>query len=86
MGPLIVYFVTLFVFVFNILLVTRVLMSYFADMSNRLFSWLVGITEPLLDPVRRFLPKVPGADLAPLATFFLLEGVQWLVVHFVPGT
>ena len=86
LGPLIVYFVTLFVFVFNILLVTRVLMSYFADMSNRLFSFLVGITEPLLEPVRRVLPKVPGADLAPLATFFILEGIQWIVVHFVPGT
>ena len=85
-GPAVFYFVTLFVFVFNILLVTRVLMSYFADMSNRLFSFLVGITEPLLDPVRRFLPVIPGADLAPLATFFLLEGIQWLVVHFVPGT
>ena len=85
-GPVVVYFVTLFVFFFNILLVTRVLMSYFADMSNRLFSFLVGITEPLLDPVRRFLPAIPGADLAPLATFFLLEGIQWLVVHFVPGT
>lgn len=85
-GPAVVYFTTLFVFVFNVLLVARVLMSYFADMSNRLYAWLVGITEPLLDPVRRVLPQYQGVDLAPLATFFLLEGVQWVIVHFVPGT
>jgi YggT family protein len=85
-GSVIVYFVTLFVFFFNVLLVARVLMSYFADMTNRLFAFLVGMTEPLMAPVRSLLPQPPGVDFAPLATFLLLEGVQWIVVHFVPGS
>ena len=83
-GSAIVYFVTLFVFVFNVLLVTRVLMSYFADMKNRLFAFLVGITEPIMAPVRRAIPQPKGVDFAPLATFLLLEAIQWLVVHLIP--
>ena len=82
-GSAIVYFVTLFVFVFNVLLVARVLMSYFADMKNALFAFLVGITEPVMAPVRRALPQPQGVDFTPLATFLLLEGIQWLVVHFI---
>jgi YggT family protein len=85
-GAVVVYFVTLFVFVFNVLLVARVLMSYFADLSNRLFAFLVGITEPLLGPVRQLLPQPSGVDFAPLATFLLLEALQWVVVHYVPGS
>lgn len=85
-GSAIVYFVTLFVFIFNVLLVARVLMSYFADMKNSLFAFLVGITEPIMAPVRTLLPQPSGVDFAPLATFLLLELIQWLVVHFVPGT
>ena len=85
-GPAIVYFVTLFVFVFNVLLVARVLMSYFATMTNRLFAFLVGMTEPIMGPVRSLLPQPSGVDFAPLATFLLLEAIQWVVVHFVPGS
>jgi YggT family protein len=85
-GSAVVYFVTLFVFLFNVFLVARVLMSYFADMSNRLFAFLVGITEPIMSPVRQLLPQPSGVDFAPLATFLLLEAIQWLVVHFVPGS
>ena len=84
LGSTIVYFITLFVFVFNVLLVTRVVMSYFADTTNRLFAFLVNMTEPLLGPVRQVIPQPQGVDFAPLATFLMLEGIQWLVVHFIP--
>lgn len=71
-------FIDLFVFVFNIMLISRVLMSYIVQESNSLFQNLVNLTEPVLIPVRKFLPKSAGVDFAPLATFFLLQGVQIL--------
>jgi YggT family protein len=84
LGNIIVNFVTLFVFVFNVLLVARVLMSYFADGSNRLFALLVSLTEPVMAPVRRVIPQYQSADLTPLATFFLLQAIKFLVTSFVP--
>jgi YggT family protein len=76
-----VNFIDLFVFIFNALLVIRVVMSYFAKPEWRFWQFLVSITEPLLAPVRSVLPRVAGADFAPLVTFFLLEGIQALVQH-----
>jgi YggT family protein len=71
-------FVDLFVAIFNILLIVRVVMSYFVSPANGFFAWLVGCTEPVLAPVRKLLPNTPGIDLAPLVAFFLLQGLQYL--------
>jgi YggT family protein len=85
MIPLVISeFVDLFVSIFNILLITRVVMTYFAKPGNRFFSGLVNITEPLLAPVRRVLPKTPGVDFAPLATFLILQGLRY-IIHGVLG-
>lgn len=78
-------FIDLFVFVFNIMLVARVLLSYFANPEWRFWMGLVNLTEPVLSPVRRVLPQGYGVDFAPLATFFMLEGLQYLI-HSLTGT
>lgn len=79
-------FIDLFVFVFDILLVLRVLLSYFAKPEWRFWSGLVNLTEPVLAPVRKLLPgQSAGVDFAPLVTFFLLEGIQYLA-HSLTGT
>ena len=79
-----VTFVDLFVFVFDILIVMRVFMSYIVKPENRFFQVVAGLTEPLLDPVRQLLPK-NGIDFSPIVTFFLLEGIQ-VLVHHLTGT
>jgi YggT family protein len=77
-------FIDLFVTVFNILLIIRVISSYVVKPGNRFFAWIVGVTEPVLAPVRQLLPQTPGLDLAPLVTFFLLQGVQF-AAHKLAG-
>lgn len=72
-------FIDLFVFIFNVLLITRIIMSYFASPASRIYAHLINLTEPILLPVRRLLPNMAGLDLAPLVTFFLLQGLQALV-------
>ncbi|MDB5178101.1 MAG: hypothetical protein JWN01_44 [Patescibacteria group bacterium] len=83
-GLVVLTFVDLFVPVFNMLLIVRVVMSYFAGPENRFFAWLMSITEPVLAPVRRVIPATPGIDLAPLAVFFLLQGVRY-AAHWLIG-
>jgi YggT family protein len=78
-ATVVLLFAELFVMVFNFLLIVRVIMSYFVAAGNPLYAWLVAITEPLLAPVRRFMPAMPGVDLAPLATFFLLQAAVYLL-------
>jgi uncharacterized protein YggT (Ycf19 family) len=78
-------FIDLFVFVFNILLISRVLLSYVVQESNSLFQNLLNLTEPILVLVRKILPKSGGVDFAPLVTFFLLQGVQ-ILAHTLLNT
>jgi uncharacterized protein YggT (Ycf19 family) len=72
-------FIELFVAVFNLLIIIRILLGYLVSPANGVYANVVGITEPLLGPIRKFLPLTPGIDLAPLVTFFLLEGIQYAV-------
>jgi YggT family protein len=75
-----VTFTDLFVLIFSPLLLLHVILSYFPGTHGGWFyRWLFGLTEPILAPVRRLLPQMPGVDLAPLATFFVLQGTQYLV-------
>jgi YggT family protein len=78
-------FFDLFASIFKVLLLARVISSYFANPSSGWYQGLVNITEPVLAPVRRMLPAMGGFDLAPLVTFFLLQGLQALLYGMFPG-
>jgi YggT family protein len=45
----------------------------------RIYSALEAITDPLLRPIRRFLPSLGGMDLSPLVLILLLMFVQRLI-------
>ena len=77
-------FVDIFVSVFNILLIARVVASYLMSPTNSLYAGLVNLTEPVLWPVRKVLPQSGPVDWAPLVTFFLLQGIQY-GVHALLG-
>ncbi len=76
---ILITFVDLFVAIFEVLLVLRVVLSYFVKPGNGFYAGLISLTEPLLAPLRRFLPAIAGADLAPLVMFFVLQVVQYFV-------
>lgn len=78
-------FVDLFVFIFNGLIIARVLMSYIVPESNSFYQNLINLTEPILAPLRKALPQSSGIDFAPLAAFFLLQGLQ-ILAHNLLGT
>ncbi|MFZ0694714.1 MAG: YggT family protein [Alphaproteobacteria bacterium] len=43
-------------------------------------EFLFRVTEPLLRPIRRFLPNIGGVDLSPLVLFFVLYFIQMLII------
>lgn len=76
---ILVTFIDLFVPLFCMLIFARVLLGYVVSPENRLYGWLLTVTEPLLVPVRKVLPQSPMLDFSPLVTLFLLQGFQALV-------
>lgn len=67
--------------VFNLILLARVLMSWFPniDRSNPLVQLVYDLTEPVLRPVREMLPASGGMDFSPLVVFI---GIYFLMSMF----
>jgi YggT family protein len=42
------------------------------------------LTEPLLAPIRRFLPDLGGIDISPIILLIALQFVQYLIVYYAP--
>ena len=66
------------VYLYQIILLIRIVLSWInPDPYNRLVMFLYGITDPLLDLARRYIPvRIGMIDLSPIIVFFLLYLVQ----------
>ncbi|MEW6522522.1 MAG: YggT family protein [Bacillota bacterium] len=70
-------------------IIIRALMSWFRPRTyNRTYydvsRFLHRITEPILEPIRRYLPMGGGIDLSPLIAILLLQILWSFLAPFVP--
>ncbi len=74
MIPVLLNFINLFVTVFQVLLLIRVVMSWISPNPTSGFGVLmVELTEPILSPIRKLLPKTQLFDFSPIVAFLLLQ-------------
>jgi YggT family protein len=67
-------------YVLIVAIITRSLMSWFTvDPKNILVNIVHAITEPILAPLRRVLPRLEMLDLSPMVAIILLYVVVWLL-------
>ena len=65
---------------FWIALFVRMLLSWFPiPRDNPISRFVFQITEPVLGPIRRLLPRTGFIDLSPLVLFFLLIFLQRII-------
>jgi YggT family protein len=82
-GPLIGYVLYGLVSLYILLIFIRIILSWgMASYSNRIMRFLVNTTEPMLGPLRRFVPLVGTFDISPIVAFLIL----WLVQAAIVGT
>lgn len=81
MKQILVNFFGIFVFVYNILLLVRIVMSWImVDLRGNKFSLVIfELTEPLLMPARKILPNSGPIDFSPLLVLFALQILQHLI-------
>lgn len=61
----------------------RALMSWFnLDPYNPLIQALNSVTEPVLDPFRRIIPRISGIDFSPLVAMIVLGIVSNVLQQF----
>jgi YggT family protein len=59
---------------YSLVVLAAVIMSWVRiDPRNRFAALIYGVTEPVLEPIRRVLPPIGGLDLSPMV---LLVGLQ----------
>jgi YggT family protein len=77
------YFVRVVVILCNVMavaVVIRSLLSWFpVDPNNFLVVFLVTITEPILSPLRRIVPRLDMIDLSPMVAILLLMLISWIL-------
>ena len=80
MNPIIADLFRAFLYILMIAIVARALLSWFPiSRNNPLIQLVHQITDPLIDPVRRVMPKTGMIDLSPMAVIVLL----WLMIYVV---
>jgi YggT family protein len=47
---------------------------------------LARLTEPLLAPIRRYMPSIGGLDLSPIVLFIGLVFVRYLIIYYFVTT
>ena len=74
--PYLITFLGLLLQILWLAILVRVILSWFpVDQSNPIVRIVWEITEPVLAPFRRVIPKIGMFDLSPLAA--------WLVISFL---
>ncbi len=60
--------------VFQFILLARVLMTWIPnlDYNNPIVRFLLAVTEPVLEPIRRMIPNKSGMDFSPLIVFLVI--------------
>jgi YggT family protein len=73
MNPVVANFFIFFLYALMIAIVLRALLSWFPiDRNNQYARLLVTVTEPILEPLRRIVPRIGMFDLSTMVAIILL--------------
>ena len=74
------YVVSMLLTIMYWLILIRALLSWVSpDPFNPLVQFLMRVTEPVLEPIRRLMPQMP-IDISPIIAFFLILFLQKFLV------
>ena len=85
---LIISLVDLIFTVLTLAIIVRALMSWFPQdpyNPNPLVYWLNRITDPILDPIHRFVPPFGNIDISPIVALVLLQILQAIIDSVLRG-
>lgn len=68
---------------YSLLIFIRIICSWvMVSYANRAMRFLVNATEPMLEPLRRIVPRVGAFDISPIVAFIIV----WLFQAAIAGT
>ena len=82
------------IYLYSLVLIINIVLSWLAafnviNMSNRFVYSVLDVTfkltDPLLNPIRRFLPIIAGLDFSPIILFLIFGFLRNLLREFGPS-
>ena len=75
------FYVNVLVTVLWVAILARVLISWLpmGSQSHPMVGLIYQITEPILAPIRRLVPRIGMLDLTPMIAIMILFAIRWLV-------
>ena len=72
-------FLSMFVQASSTLLLIYCVMSWFVPYDSKIRMWVASIVDPMLDPIRRFMPDSGRLDFSPIVLMVILQLIQRLI-------
>jgi YggT family protein len=70
------YFAYILVNILNFAIIIRALMSWFnPSPENPIVRFVIEITEPILAPLRRIVPRIGMIDITPIVAILLMNAI-----------
>jgi YggT family protein len=60
-----------------------VILSFFMSPYHPIRKTLDSIVNPLLDPIRRFVPPVQGIDFSPMVLLILVQVLEYILLRVI---
>lgn len=60
-----------------------VILSFFMSPYHPIRKTLDSIVNPLLDPIRRFIPPVQGIDFSPMVLLILVQVLEYILLRVI---
>jgi YggT family protein len=85
MGQILFTSISIFFRVISFIVIIDVLLSYFMAPYHPIRSFLDRIVDPLLNPIRKFVPAIAGMDFSPLVLIILLQILESVFASMATG-
>jgi YggT family protein len=69
--------------VLDLLLIAYVVLSYFMSPFHPVRLFIDRLVNPLLAPIRRFMPKTGTIDFSPLVLILLLQLIEYVLTRLL---
>lgn len=75
----------LFIYIIFSLLISFNVINVHNQFVSIVYGTLYKLYEPMLKPIRNFMPDLGGLDLSPILLFIALQFIGNIVVRFIAG-
>jgi YggT family protein len=80
-----IYFINLLAQVITLLVIVKVILSYFMSPYHPIRETIDRIVNPLLDPIRRVMPPTGMIDFSPLVLLVLMHILRSVLISVLVG-